>query len=183
MRKWIVAAALAVAAAAGGCDREGDWREGLSQDRRPIVDGVREPGEDAVVLLEHDWGFGCTGTAIAPRVVLTAKHCVQWGGASGWHVKVGRSRSYVLDEYRVQETRTTPGSSIEERDIAVMILTEDFAFPLKRWEFLPWPGFRAGATIEAIGYGKTDPADAYSSGTKYRRGGRTLAPRPALQRL
>ena len=169
MRIWIGAVACAVwVVAAGGCEREGDWREGLSEYQWPIVDGVREPGEQGVVFLYHDWGAGCTGSAIAPRVVLTAKHCAAGrpavGMMVGQHVRRGR----------VPRRDAHDGSSIIS-DIAVMILTEDFEFPLKRWEFLPWPGFRNGASIEAIGYGQTNPADTSSAGTKYRRGGSVVS--------
>ena len=50
----------------------------VSQLDVPIVDGTFEEGEDAVVTVLPFGGVGlCTGTLIAPNVVLTAKHCVQ----------------------------------------------------------------------------------------------------------
>jgi MYXO-CTERM domain-containing protein len=155
----------------GGCAAETDWSTRLGEYSWPIVSGTRESGENAVVFVYNDRGGGCTAWVIAPRVVVTAKHCIQGTSASGWHVLVGPSMSSVRREYAVSEQRTTPGSSIEECDIAVLILTEDFEYGFKRWEFTPWPGFRAGAAIEAIGYGQTNPDDPYSAGTKYRRGG------------
>jgi V8-like Glu-specific endopeptidase len=157
--------------AAAGCEQveaSGDW---VSRYPWPIVDGIRETGERPVVMIYNDRGAGCTATVIAPRVALTAKHCVQGMSAAGWHVLVGGSMYSVVEEYGATETRTTPGSSLDNLDIAVMLLDRDFAHGFKRWEFLPWPGVRAGALITAIGYGQTNPDDPYSAGTKYRRNG------------
>lgn len=153
-----------------GCEREpsDDW---VARYPWPIVDGVRETGERPVVMIYNDRGAGCTASVIAPRVALTAKHCVQGMSAAGWHVLVGGSMYSVVEEYGVTETRTTPGYTLDNSDIAVMLLDRDFAHGFKRWEFLPWPGVRAGALITAIGYGQTDPDDPYSAGTKYRRNG------------
>lgn len=41
----------------------------------PITGGTPS-GEDAVVSLVHGTSVGCTGTAIAPHLVLTAAHCL-----------------------------------------------------------------------------------------------------------
>ncbi|MDI7269791.1 MAG: trypsin-like serine protease, partial [Myxococcota bacterium] len=137
----------------------------------PIVDGTRETGETAVVLIYHDRGAMCSATAISPRVVVTAKHCVQGMRADGWRVFVGSSPIRIIDEYRVTATRTTPGTGIENADIAVMLLAEDFEYELKRWEFTPWPRFGRGSVVTSIGFGQTNPGDGNSAGTKYRRDG------------
>jgi len=162
-----------------GCEPDGLPADWVSRYPWPIVDGYRETGELPVVMIYNDRGAGCTASVIAPRVALTAKHCVLGMPASGWHVLVGSSMYAVVEEYGVTETRTTPGTSIEERDIAVLILDRDFAHGFKRWEFLPWPGVRAGAEITAIGYGQTDPNNPYSAGTKYRRNGNIVSIRGA----
>ena len=156
-----------------GCDREPWPSDELASYQWPIVGGTREPGEDAVVMI-YNRGYGCTASVISPRVVLTAKHCCQVGSASGWQVLVGASAMRPIDEYGVTSQRTTPGSSIEESDICVLLLNRDFAWGFKRWEFLPWPGFHASSPITAIGYGQTNPDDAMSAGTKYRKDGNVV---------
>ena len=161
-----------------GCEEGVDLAALHDDTRAPIVGGTREPDEPAVVFLYHDWGAGCTASVIAPRVALTAKHCVvhtESGTelpARGFHVYVGPSAYSFYDEYRVTEVRRTPGNGLSNADFALLILDRDFGYETKRWEFVPWPGFERNSTITAIGYGQTRFEDPRSAGTKYRRDGR-----------
>jgi V8-like Glu-specific endopeptidase len=147
-------------------------------DRDPIVNGTLEPDEPAVVFMIHFSGGGCSASVIAPRVVLTAKHCVidmETGRdlpARGFRVYVGPTAWSTIDEYEVTEVRHTPGASLSNSDFALLILDRDFRYGSKRWEFTPMPGLVHNATITAIGYGQTRFADPGSAGTKYRRDGR-----------
>jgi MYXO-CTERM domain-containing protein len=159
---------LAVALAALGCR---DEASGVGSGERAIVDGTRETGEDEVVFIFNERGAACTATVIAPRVALTAKHCVQGMSASGWRMMVGSGYTSFFDEYAVLETRTTPGTDIEDKDIAVMILDRPFEHGLARWEFTRWPGLVGGVRVTAVGFGLSDPDDPRSSGFKNRREG------------
>lgn len=146
--------------------------EPVSTDRRPIVDGTLEPGMDPVVYLFHDWGFACTGTVVAPRVVVSAKHCLPaHAPADGWHVMVGPGWHGFIDDYGVVETRTTPGDGYDEGDIGVLLLDRDFTQGRIRWAFVPWPGFALRSIVTSVGYGQSVPGDDSSSGVKYRRDG------------
>ena len=145
----------------------------------PIIDGTRERGEDPVVLLAHDSGGMCTGTVIAPRVVITAKHCVidMYGtgddlAVHGFRVMVGPDMFSLNDEYGVSEVRRTPGSDLYNSDFALLILSRDFEHGVKGWEFVEHPSFERNVTITAIGYGQTEFNNPMSAGTKYRRDGR-----------
>jgi hypothetical protein len=127
---------------------------------------------DPVVFLFHDWGFACTGTVVAPRVVVSAKHCLPAGAPpDGWHVMVGPGWHGFTDEYGVVETRTPPGDGYDEGDIGVLLLDRDFTQGRIRWAFVPWPGFALRSTVTSIGYGQSVPGDDSSSGVKYRRDG------------
>jgi hypothetical protein len=165
---------LALLAASAACTDAPDAVP-LSQFQWPIVDGTREPRENAVVFIYNDRGAGCTASVIAPRVALTAKHCVQGMTAAGWHVYVGPSIYAISDEYGVTQTRTTPGSSLSNSDIAILILDRDFTQGFKRWEFSPLPGMTSLPTITAIGYGQTAFDSPDTAGVKYRRDGRVVA--------
>src|SRR5262245_22251090 len=67
----VVVSAVATAAAACG--------DGPSVDRSaaPIIGGIPDHIHEAVVGLNLDQEALCTGTVVAPRVILTAAHCVQ----------------------------------------------------------------------------------------------------------
>jgi len=121
----------------------------------PIVDGTRAAGNyPAVVLVLNRAGGMCTGSLIAPRVVLTAKHCVQSAEASeptapGYFVVgIGDSLRGLTRSYSVQAVRTTPGVYTSGRrgldgalvgiDVALLTLTQ-------------------GATIEPLGIHRENP--------------------------
>ena len=78
-----------------GCAAGDPVFDGSSQ---PIVDGELESGYPEVVFLYNISGAACTATIISPRVVLTAKHCVQDGR---------NSRAAPASNFRVFGSRAT----------------------------------------------------------------------------
>ena len=157
----------------------------VGQVQAPIVGGT--PGGDrAVVVLQNLNGGLCTGTLIAERVVLTAKHCVQEPFAEGpvspsrMLVGVGDSASAVTSVLRVQSITATPGvyrttpqggvgADLVGSDVAVMILQSGASgvtpIPIRRASHTSL----AGATITAVGFGQTPSGGA---GVKYTAMGR-----------
>ncbi len=134
-----------------------------------IVDGVLERARHEVIFLYNIRGAACTGTIIAPRVVLTAKHCVQNGTAvvpaSELRVLVGPSTSNLRAQYNVAEVRVAPGRSDlqDASDVAVLILTSDASETPMEVSF-DSPFDIVGETFTAVGYGQTPSG---GSGVKY----------------
>ena len=59
----------------GACD-SATVRPEVEASTRAVTAGTADDGDDAVVALLMDGFAYCTGTAIAPRVVVTAAHCI-----------------------------------------------------------------------------------------------------------
>jgi len=146
-----------------------------------IVDGVIDGTPQVVLLYNARSGGMCTGSIIAPRVVMTAKHCVQRDGApspdpaSSFTIGIGDSMRALTDTLSAVEITTTPGSydsrlrGLVGQDIALITLSTGVT------AFEPLGVHRGdardliGADIKAIGFGQTP---AGRSGTKYRTTGR-----------
>ncbi|MEM9188415.1 MAG: S1 family peptidase [Myxococcota bacterium] len=141
-------------------------------------------GNDSVVLIVNFAGGLCTGAVIAPRVVLTAKHCIQGNGAfaappTQFRVFVGESLQRRSAEYAVQEVRPAPGCwnlCGDASDVAVMILStaaREAPLPMNFED----PADLAATEITAIGYGETAAGE---SGRKYTTSARVSFVGPAV---
>ncbi len=150
----------------------------------PIVDGVLERGEDAVVLVKIAGGIAsCTGTFVSDQVVLTAKHCVQTDGAdlpfapNLMTVGVG-SEFRTTTDYAVRRIDTTPGSyrsnlfGLIGEDVAAITIRPNRNGELPDVEPLAYrresPADLVGEEVTFVGFGRTDTG---GSGQKFTRTG------------
>ena len=165
--------ALVAALALGGCavDVASSTGSEVGSTAPAIVNGTRELGHPEVVLLYRLDGAACTGAIIAPRVVLTAFHCVQGrtGGvaaASSFRVYVGLSQRQLNAEYRVTSVRPVPDAVSDfqtPNDVALLVLAQDAdVTPLEVGRGSPFD--LLGQTSTAIGFGETPSGFA---GVKY----------------
>ena len=168
-----LALVLVFAVSTGGCSlSDGEAVLAVERHGSGINEGILEPGMPAVVYLLHQWGFGCTGTLIGRRLVLTAKHCVQSDTgqrypAAGWWVNVGANDQAIVRSYGVSEVRATPGSSIEDSDIGLLLLSETAVeTPYPMVFELDTQGL-VGRDVLLVGYG-LDSCVNGDSGTKYK---------------
>jgi V8-like Glu-specific endopeptidase len=135
-----------------------------------IYYGDPENGYDGVVLLtvvmEGGAGAMCTGTAVAPRVIVTAKHCVVDANTGAVmdpsDIIVSTGPTGGLADYLVEDVRTTSGWRVSGRDFAVLILEDVIDATLYPYA-TDWTPHR-GDPITLVGYGQRDDG---GSGRKY----------------
>ena len=123
----------------------------------PIVHGVDENGYPAVLYLYNNAGVACTGSLIADRVVLTAKHCVADVPEDGWFAGTGPTGDDAW--YEGASVVTTGGAQMDGVDIALITLRESLPVtPVPVARAFEWYGL--GDTLTLVGYGQTEDGSA-----------------------
>lgn len=187
MRRLSFLVSLVLAGCAAPDARHVD--EGVGQVGEAIAGGELDTTDTAVVgvvALGQGGIESCSGTLIAPNVVLTAHHCVanintgagidcstsKFGPtrpAGGMFVTTKTSLSQKFGDYHgTKEIDVPPGNNVCGNDVAVLVLTA----PIDASEAKPRRA-RVDTSLVykepyyAVGYGKK--GDTGSSGTRYRR--------------
>ena len=146
-----------------------------SKETAPIIGGVRDTGDPAVVALLLEDAAGnvnslCTGTLISKRVILTAAHCVdEESGAKRWEVYFGTTineedpgfigtRDATVAAYHPSWDTSDLGNGY---DIGLIQMKTEAPSsvsprPINR---LPLTSELAGQPIRLVGFGKTGAAE------------------------
>ncbi len=187
-------AALALLCLLGCAPAEQDEVASFARTAQPISGGVEDTTSKAVVGIVQASGSLCTGSLIAPNVVLTARHCVSPTTGDGSSVVCGTTGFLVprpassffvstadmvsvedAGEYLVQEVVTLPDqeSNVDDfcgNDIAILILKESVQGVAPYIPRLDDAPVVAGEIYSAVGFGAVN-GQGDDSGTRRRRDG------------
>lgn len=118
----------------------------------PIVGGTKATGYPEAALIDFgsngQISYACSGTLIAPRVVLTAGHCIE---GTDWYVTLpfaGNQKSHgkgVLFDYKVGSQYVDPSS----HDVGLIIL--DNALSINAWPTVATAKVPNGTKAQNIG--------------------------------
>lgn len=178
--------------ACGGAPEQGSpWAEDIDAHATPILGGYTDSEDTAVVGTIHFQGnsvSACSGSLIAPNVVLTALHCVsqtpaqvtcmesqgQLYPASSFGVTTKTSLTQNPSDYvGVDSVSVPPGNEFCGRDVAILVLSQSIpasaALPI-----VPRVEDKAlvNEIYSAVGYGQQ--GDGGPSGTRQRIDNRAI---------
>jgi hypothetical protein len=168
------AAAVALALAVASC-AAGDGAQPVGSSISPITQGTPTSGDLGVVALLESGTLVCTATLVAPRVLLTAAHCLPDGALPAAYF--GESPQSGAATVALLAAVRHPGfdPTTLTNDLAMALLAE--ASPAGA---TPWPLPSAplgpgsiGIPLRLVGFGRTGPDD--TTPAQKRQGTTTVA--------
>lgn len=190
---------IAAATLTIGCGGDADEPLQWGRAQQAIVGGALDESTQGVVGLAIDLGLSrvaghCSGTLIAPNLVLTAQHCIatttdetEKGTVECEHTQFGGT--LAADSLLISPSAVRPGDTNDEsfvhgaeirtlgngesvcgQDIALVILEKPI-FDIQPITPRVHGPSTYGETFSTVGYGLTDPEDPRSFGSRQRATG------------
>ncbi len=157
-----------------GClgDVEQD-EQSINTTAQPIIGGVENSGDPAVVMTQTFDGL-CTGTLVAPTVVLTAAHCIKGGidaGSKSGRASFGPGNGEFTDSRNVIDLfahRAYTAGLFSGFDIGLMRLSQPAPAGIEPIPMNPFPLDESyvGAQIRTVGFGANDGINQTGFGVK-----------------
>ena len=157
------------------CDEQGGAVE-IEQTHQSIIGGTADSGHPAVGAVVMNY-FLCSGTLIAPKIVVTAAHCVlpndppkQFG--------LGPKTSSATEILNVVQAIPHPqygqgnvdGWTVNVHDIAILVLDKAAQAQPMKYRTESIDGL-TGAPVTFVGFGVTVPGNPTTTGTKMKVAG------------
>jgi MYXO-CTERM domain-containing protein len=126
-----------------------------------ITNGSDDAGDPGVVALVDGSTLVCTATLIAPRLLVTAAHCLPDGATP--RVYFGSAPGDGGPEIDIATVRRHPTFDAEtlDNDIALALLAEDAPAGATPWPLpaAPLDASAVGATLRLVGFGRSAAGD------------------------
>jgi len=137
---------------------------------RRTMGGTRVVGGSAVkagafpdcVAVGNDAQWGCTGTLIAPNVVVTAGHCADFATRVFFGNDVSKPGTVVKVKKRVRHPKYHQG---KHNDLMVLVLEQAVGQAAPRG-LAPAKVIDAATDGRVVGFGATDPSGVFGYGVK-----------------
>lgn len=156
-----------------------EQEESIGVDSQPIVGGTKDKVTRSVVAISvwnQQTSRTCSGTIVAPHVVLTAAHCLAPGDVGSNNVVqvfMGDSLSSPwpwlfksVKEFHIHPAYK-PGLYTLGSDFAVVITKGALGRPPIPMNRIALKGADVGAPLRFVGFGQTDPNDPSSTGQRF----------------
>jgi secreted trypsin-like serine protease len=161
-------AVLVAIVAASGCTAPAN--EEVDESESSIVGGTATTKYAAVgALLERGEPF-CTGTVIAPRVVLTAAHCLVGVSAANVTFAIGPNAYAPTSELRVASVKPHPAyddsDEDSQHDVGIVVLAEDAGVTPIPHNTTKLGASWIGKSATFVGYGVTNGKTGAGIGKK-----------------